>query len=289
MRHYLPTINDDVSDFDYLFQLRSDLNKGDSDITLDFSRCYFLRQNAVAFLGGLARLVQQRSGIVVFDWNSMREALLRNLQRNGFVAAFGGRTYALPGNAIPYREDTQLNKKELMPYLEREWLGWRKGVTLSHALRTEIVGKVVEIYVNAFEHGTSPVGVMSCGQHYPNLKKTKLTVVDFGVGIPTTVRRFLKKPKMPVEKALRWAFESGNTTKPSIGRGMGLDLLRSFVQANDGKLEILSHDGYVLIDKEHEQFSARTAFFQGTVVNITLQCDERFYYLETEVDDEPLF
>lgn len=290
-RLYVPTINANPSDFDYLFQLRNNLDAGIPEVTFDFSSCSFLQQNAVAFLGGLARLIYRRSGTAVFDWNSMKGKVLQNLERNGFVAAFGGRTYALPGNAIPYREDSELNKRELMPYLEREWLGSGKGVTLSQALRAEIVGKVVEIYVNAFEHGASPIGVISCGQHYPNLKETKLTVIDFGVGIPTTVRQYLKRPRMPSANALEWAFQTGNTTKTGagIGRGMGLGLLESFIRANHGHLEIFSHDGYVLIDEHQRLFTKRQSSFEGTLVNISLQCDERYYCLSSEISDEPLF
>ena len=45
----IPTINDDVRDFDKLFQLWEQLNEDCSEVIIDFSKCYFLRPNAVAF------------------------------------------------------------------------------------------------------------------------------------------------------------------------------------------------------------------------------------------------
>ncbi len=48
----VPTINDELSDFDKLFALWNQANSDFLDVTFDFSRCGFLRQNAVASLGG---------------------------------------------------------------------------------------------------------------------------------------------------------------------------------------------------------------------------------------------
>ncbi len=63
----------------------------------------------------------------------------------------------------------------------------------------------MEIYANAFEHGRTDIGVFSCGQHYPKLGELKLTVIDFGVGIPRNVRDFLKNSNLPADEALKWA------------------------------------------------------------------------------------
>lgn len=65
----------------------------------------------------------------------------------------------------------------------------------------------------------------------------------------------------------------------------GLD----FVKINKGRLEIFSHEGYALISETQEAFMNRDSFFEGTLVNITLQCDESFYRLSSEVIDEPIF
>jgi len=68
IRKTLPvlTFNDDLADFQSLFWLWSEVDDDCLDVTFDFSYCRFLRQNAVAFLGGLARLIEDRGGRVVF-------------------------------------------------------------------------------------------------------------------------------------------------------------------------------------------------------------------------------
>ena len=52
----VPTINDDPPDFDRLFRLWSQVNDDSLEVEFNFTRCRFLQQNAVAFLGGLSRL-----------------------------------------------------------------------------------------------------------------------------------------------------------------------------------------------------------------------------------------
>ena len=82
----VPTINDDLSDFDKLFDLWNQANDDFLDVAFDFSRCRFLRHNAVAFLGGLTRLIQSRYGTVIFNWNTLRSDIRSNLEQNGFIS-----------------------------------------------------------------------------------------------------------------------------------------------------------------------------------------------------------
>lgn len=289
----VPTINDDLSDFDKLFALWNQANDDFLDVTFDFSHCWFLRHNAVAFLGGLARSINARSGIATINWASMKDDIRTNLEKSGFSTTFGRGGSFLTGNTIPYREDSTFDKTKIIEYLKIYWLG-RGWVSISNLLRDAIVGTVLEIYINAFEHSESPIGIFSCGQHYPNLHVLKLSVVDFGVGIPSNVRFFFKdNPHVETLNSaacVKWAFQRGTTTKPNgTSRGMGLDLLKEFVKINKGRLEIFSHEGYALIDETQETFVNRETFFEGTLINITFRCDESYYQFASEITGEPLF
>ena len=226
----VPTVNDDPFDFDWLFHLWRQANDDHLDIEINFNACRFLRHNAVAFLGGLARLVAYRGGRVNFRWNALEDAIYTNLAQNGFIGCFGDGPSPWHGNSIPYEDFPIKNKETITNYLKTKWLG-RGWVNVSQALRDAIVGQVWEIFENAFEHSASPLGVFCCGQHYPRLGELKLCVADFGVGIPSNVRLFKKRGEVSAAAALRWAFRFGTTTKPNgMGRGMGLDLLREFIR-----------------------------------------------------------
>ncbi|AFZ13444.1 ATP-binding region ATPase domain protein [Crinalium epipsammum PCC 9333] len=285
----VPTINDKAKDFDRLFQLWTQVQENTKEVIFDFSQCFFLRQNAVAFLGGLARLIESRGGKVIFDWDTVKNHVRMNLKQNGFMYAFNSGEEPWQGNSIPYREDRYQDIDGLTHYLAEQWLG-KDWVHISDLLRSVIVSTAWEIYANAFEHGRTEIGVFSCGQHYPNLGELKLSVVDFGVGIPQNVRDFQKNPNLPADQALQWAFQKGTTTRGGrVTGGIGLDYLKQFVHINKGKLQILSNDGCATIDKQQEVYEKRPSFFGGTLVNITLLCDESYYALELEPDDEPLF
>jgi len=141
----ISTCNDNLQDFDYLFSLWEQVGRSRLDVTFAFPKCQFLRQNAVAFLGGLARLIEHNSGIVHFDWNSLKPDIRQNLVKSGFFLAFGGSTSSSGrGNAIPYREDEQYDEKEISHYLKRRWLA-NAWIAVSDLLRDKIVSNVVEV------------------------------------------------------------------------------------------------------------------------------------------------
>lgn len=284
----VPNLGDRPRDFEWLFRTWRELQIADLPVLIefDFSKCRFCGQNGVAFLGGLARLLQSRGGSVRFLTNTMPVAVKVNLQQNGFLHAFGEARRGWRGNSIPFREDTKEDPRGFVDYLEKKWLG-RGWVGVSAGLRAAIVSRVGEAYTNVFQHSKSPMGLCSCGQHFPKMHLLKLTLVDFGVGIPSNVRLFLQRTKNAVpellsaDKCMEWAFQAGTSTLPG-GRGLGLDLLKSFVVANDGEMQIFSHEGHAQVTKEGVVFSVVPEYFEGTLVNILLRCDEKYYYLKSE-------
>lgn len=277
-------INDAPSDYDYLFSLCDQLRGiKDTEVVFDFTDCRFLRQNAVVILGALVRLLQQHGNTVSFRLGTIQDRIRINLEQNGFLHRLGLGGTPWNGNSIPYREDRLMVEDDYADYLSEKWLG--KGwINVSANLRDHIVSRVIEAYINVFDHAASPIGVITCGQHYPNWHELRITLVDMGVGIPHTVREYLKQPSMTAEAALRWAFEPMMTTKDqnNFARGNGLKLLKSFMQDNHGKLEIYSETGYACIDDSRNHFENRQRNFQGTIVQITLICDATRYALPEE-------
>lgn len=292
----IPSLFDELDHFTKMFQILEEVNQhGDSvNVAFDFSKCTFLAHNAVAFVGGLARLIQHRGGEVTFLWDTLTQKVMKNLARNKFLSTFDYPKTDEVGNSIPYREDKTEDKHGLLEYLQKVWMG-HGWVKVSPLLKNAVVGRVWEIYANAFEHSKSPVGIFSCGQRYPKRHELKLTAVDFGIGIPSNVRNYMKRSydidprKIPAENALKWSFKEGTSTSTG-GRGLGLGLLKEFVSIAKGRLEIFSNEAYCLIEKNQEKYVSRSVFFQGTLVNITLHCDEKLYYYFThEVADKPPF
>ncbi|MEK5278740.1 MULTISPECIES: ATP-binding protein [Paenibacillus] len=289
---YVPTVNEDSRSYETLFHLWRQFRHSESDIILNFSYCSFLRQNGVAFIGGLIRLIQSRGFKVDFDLTSLKSGVRTNLEQNGFMSHFNLVPYSpWEGNSVPYREDTTQVAESYLEYLKNRWLG-RGWLNVSPALKNLIVGNVFEIFINSFDHGHSPVGLITCGQRYPSFSQLKLTLVDFGEGIPNSVRNYKNNENIEASDAMEWAFKRGNSTKIGLNdspRGLGLDLLKSFVKMNEGQLEIFSHEGHAFISEDEEIYDEIDSFFGGTLVNITLKTDESYYCLASEVDNDSLF
>ncbi len=292
----IPTINDTPSDFNILCELGNTVLSSTGNVIFDFSSCQFLRPNAIAFLGGMARLIENEGRKVTFLFKTAPDKVLTILRQNGFAHHFGLLEFSGPGLSVPYREDPvgpiRPNlKDDIIDYLTYEWLG-RGWVHVSTKLRDAIVGVVWEIYDNTFEHSNSNIGLFSCGQHFPRLRILQLAVADFGIGIPRNVKRFWQNRgiELSSDRCLRWAFQEGASTKTQgTRRGLGLNLLKDFINKNHGKLEIYSQDSYALIHDKKERFQNINNSLHGTIVNIILRCDESYYYFADEIPVGPLF
>jgi hypothetical protein len=279
--------NDGYFCYSKLFDTSSAISRIPSNklkIVIDFNYCTFLDHLGVAFLGGLIHLIRDRQGDVTFKWHTLSSKIRMNLAQNGFLQEFSENTEPWDGNSIPFRHDFDLTSCNggILPYLENQWLG-RGWINISNRLKESIISTISEIYLNAFEHSQTPIGVFSCGQHYPNEKRLELTAIDFGVGIVSNVRSVPKYKTVSAEKALQWAFQQGNSTKAAeVSRGNGLSALQNFIIQNKGILMICTNDGQVKISDNGVEYSSNNKHFSGTLVNIVIQCDESKYCLSNE-------
>lgn len=284
---FVPTLDDGLSDYEWMFRAREALSAHPDEVKISFLFCRRISPGAVAFLGGLIRLAHSQGTRMVVDWTSVDDhTVLKFLRHNGFSQNFGGQSHGWDSHSVPYREDPFEQSNSVMDYLTDKWIGcgW---LQVSERLKNAIVGKMWEIYANSFEHGSSPVGVFSCGHHYSAKNELVLTVVDFGLGIAANVRDFLKSdPRSALlssSACIEWALQKGNTTsKLKLARGLGLELLRSFVTINEGSLEIYSNSAHLLVTKDEVTVKELDIDFLGTIVQIKLKCDERLYRFKNE-------
>lgn len=284
---YVPTLSAKSADCGSLFTLWREYGRVTHDVTFDFSTCRFLRPQAVAFLGGLARLIEHRGGKVVFRWETLLPAVAANLAQNGFMQAFQHTQSPWKGNSVPYLYHPTRSPEAFSDYVHQAWLG-RGWVGMSGKLADHMTSSMSEAYLNAFEHADSPVGMHCCGQFFPGFKVLSLTMVDFGVGIPNRVRRF-KKAELPgvhlaPAQCMEWAFQQGASTRlGEMSGGLGLDILRNFVTVNKGTLEFYSHEGRAFVEDGATQFSNCDDYFEGTMITLLLRCDDRYYALGSEL------
>src|SRR5574340_122973 len=299
----LPSIRDDERGYYFLIKLAKDITSNPyRHFDFNFKKCAVLDQNAVAILGGLARyvdahntLVNQIKGVffpvcgVMFPGDSMSQLIRTHLVENNCLSHFSKENFeGYPqGNYIGYRQHLEyLDPNEIALHLNDQWLSDEK-ISLSADLKSAIISRILEIFMNAYGHGvrknkTQGLGVTSCGQYYKKERKLKLTVVDFGCGIIENVKEHLNR-EIGDMQAMEWALETGNSTKTdsmveNIPRGLGFGLLSDFVTLNAGALSVFSNACCAkVVGRNSYAVSLMKSPFGGTVVNIAINCDGRHY------------
>jgi hypothetical protein len=286
----IPNILDNTSGFMLLFDVWDEYNHS-ADLTFDFSECTFIKQNGVAFLAGLACHIRKNGGVVSIDESTVTPKVMMNLAQNGFLKEITGRSEPWDGNSVPLMQSFPHDINSIEKYLEDKWIG-RGWIHTSNLLSGKIIGNVLELYENAFEHSFSDIGVFACGQRFPKRNELILTIIDFGIGIPQSLNEYFKESEESFDGDFRLekAFQDGfSTKKKDQPRGIGLDLLKEFIQKNHGQMDIYSNNECARIKSDQINYTIKDFYFNGTAVNIKLKCDEKYYLIEGEPVDQPYF
>jgi len=304
----LPSIRDDETGYDYLSKLVSFvMSKPESLYIFDFSRCSTITHNGLVVLGGICNYLKRyEAGVtltrgfgfgsfftpikVSFDISGMNSILKERLQVLGFWNyVFPDHGVARNENYIGYREhETVLEDSEIIAHLQDGWLTDEK-VSLSEALKGEIISSIYEVFVNAYGHGLKDnpnhQSVISCGYYEPKEKSLSLSVLDLGGGIVNSVQSYTSISSK--EAALKWALEVGNSTRtdspPDVPRGLGFGILKDFIMVNGGVLRICTDSYMATIDSSGRYITEKVSgCIGGTLVSITVRCDDKHYRLVSE-------
>lgn len=258
------------------------------DITLDFSKTKWLEANLTAILGAILNKTQVEFNDVKIE--NLRENTRELLSRNHFLSHFGGsRIPDYYDTTIKYRKFKRTEEKLFKEYLDRELLSKKVMPDMSNLLRKKINESVFEIFNNAVIHGDCR-NIFSCGQYYPSKKRLDFTIVDLGKTIKTNVNEYVKT-NFSGEDAIKWAVGKDHTTKRGqIPGGLGLSLIREFIGKNNGKVQIVSADGYWEQREGQEMGKQFGRVFPGTIVNLEFNVEDKsYYYLSSEIDQENIF
>jgi len=200
---------------------------------------------------------------------------------------------AKTGNSFPQDEIIRIKRFNGKPLeVEDEIVNWLQDdilpfmPELSKHLRKKIVENLWEIVNNGIIHSDSEFGVSTCGQFYPLMGYFEMAFFDSGIGIPNNVREFGAKSKRTGDaRCIEWAVQKGNSTRPfEESAGLGLHLLREFLNLNGGAFQIASGDGYFGRIKQNakEKLTTLRNSIDGTLVNIRVIYDEYKYSLMDE-------
>lgn len=202
-------------------------------ITFDFSKLNFIDPTAITILCNLIEYLKKRR--VKVEYTNYRF----KTDGNKFLADSGFFRRYIPGDPIVESalRSTTL-PLELLAHDRShmwihnnfsDWISHRVG--LSRASFASIKVCLEEVFNNIRDHSGESVGCVFA-QHYPQRKEVVLAISDFGVGIPTNVRKV--EPQLTDAAAIGRAVVEGFTTKSTVkNQGAGLNILTRYVVANN--------------------------------------------------------
>jgi hypothetical protein len=253
-----------------------------STITLDMRQMSWCDGNMCAPLGAILYCIGRNVNDIELDEiPSSVEALLC---KNGFLTNYGrARLNDTYGSTIQYQRFEPHEDRVFSYYLD-EQLRNKAIPEMSKGLHKKFIEGLMEIFSNAVLHSETKLGIFVCGQYFHKQHRLDFTIADLGVGMRQNLSDKIGL-KLPSDKAIEWALEGAHTTKRGrIPGGLGLKLLREFIQLNHGKLQIVSDTGYWEQFPDGQQnLSILPYKFPGTVVNIEINtADSNSYILSSE-------
>ena len=265
----IPDIKSNFDGYNYLCGLYHQLkNYKDKNIVFNFSKANFIEANLCALIGTIFEMLEENNNIVSLE--NINHKVVNILRKNSFLIKYGYPT-------LNDRFDTSLKYERLNPqeetkfyeYIKNELFSKTDFPSLSDRLRSEITKNIFELYENASK------------------KPLHFTIVDKGITIKENVCNFLAK-NLSGSETIQWAMVRGNSTKKEVG-GLGLGIIFDFIKLNNGKIHIISADGYYEFSNGQEITKVLLNPFDGTLVNLTFDLtDKHHYYLAEESQEENL-
>lgn len=249
----------------------------------------FFAANMSAALGAILDIFTGNLNEIHFDHISPKVETI--LQKNDFLTYYGrNRAVDFNNTTIRFQKLKPTDGKYFKTYVIEELIEGHSVdlPRMSKGVKEKIVEAIYEIFVNAQIHSESDF-IYTCGQFYPNMNKIEFTIVDTGIGFREKINRRFDS-NLSAVKAIKWAVEERKTTKLGISGGLGLAVLKEFITINEGKMQIVSNDGFFQYDASKEILKKFEGEFPGTIVNLQFKTDDKHNYsLKSEVDINEIF
>lgn len=286
----LPQVRSDFDGYASLTELAHQMDDlAYVPISLDMRLATWFDANMCAPLGAILYKTGRRLNTIRFV--KLSSGVQRILSKNGFLSNYGyPRLQDTYRTTIQYSRFEQKDDRYFGAYIARHFKS-EAIPKMTEALRKKFWESIFEIFSNAVIHSETRLGIFACGQYFPQKNRIDFSIADLGLGIKKTLEK-KRALILSAEKAIQWAMEGRNTTKTGpIPGGLGLKLLREFIQLNQGRIQIVSDRGYWEQKQDGSVVQQKLDFpFPGTVVNIEINtADTNSYRLSTEISTDKLF
>ncbi|MCZ7382413.1 MAG: hypothetical protein O8C64_12695 [Candidatus Methanoperedens sp.] len=255
------------------------INSGDSLIV---EMPHWFDANMCAPFGAILSVLRNKNTITLNVTKSLMEILQKNqfFHKVGFVTPTKLDNY---GSTIEYFQFDVNEDNAFKKYVETHFGNNKHGIPrMSKELLRKFRESLYEIFGNSVYHSETD-HIFACGQHFPSQKRLDFSIVDLGIGFHGNINEKMNLDLSPRD-AIVWAMQENKTTKKGgVPGGLGLKLIKEFIERNKGKMQIVTYNGYWEFSKGRSTLKTFSSNFPGTAVNIEINtADSAFYYLESE-------
>jgi hypothetical protein len=246
-----------------------------NDLEVDLSKCPWFDANMSAPLGViLARCADDLNDVTV---TGVREEIVKVLSKNVFLRNYGYPPVAdTNGTVVPFKRFDLTDGRYFAAYVNQYTQG--KGIPeMSALLRRKFNEAIGELFANAVTHSASSLGIFACGQYFPKTQRFDFCIADAGGGFVGAIKRAFDR-EIDSVKAMKLCLTDGFTTKQNEPGGLGLKLIKNFIELNKGRIVIVSNSAYYEFSHSGERFQQLRHPFPGTCINIEINTADRSSY-----------
>lgn len=259
------------------------MNPISNKIIFNFSNLDFIDPSGITIMSNLLEWLFKKNVQASFirpELSNDKRDPIKYLDDSGFFKRYHGenlreharvRSTTIPLEIIPYTDS-----QRWLEHSFSHWLSGRLNIPINQLSTIKVC--LSEIFNNIRDHAMENIGCIFA-QHYPNNKEIKISISDFGVGIPTNIKK--ERPCLDDGEAIKVASSEGFTTKTSprnLGAGLHT-LIENVVKNNKGSVHIHSNYGILNCNQGinlNEVFKSSTlasGFYPGTLIEIVLKTD----------------
>ncbi|MCV3201892.1 ATP-binding protein [Bacillus velezensis] len=274
----------------------SDMRPMNNEMNFNFCELKYIEPPGVTILSNLLQWLHSKGVEVIFTYPSdikdrIKKDALIYLDDSMFFKKYLGECLTERATVRPTTIEIQdVAYSDSYQWLQFQFIPWLANrLELNPVSLNDVSMCFGEIFNNIKDHAQQNIGCIFA-QHYPNKHEVNITISDFGVGIPNTIRNVDRtlSDKEALEKAVQEGFSSQSTPK---NRGAGLHtLIQNIVINYGGEVHIRSFRGILTCTRNNFNELCLNSLhgrnnYPGTFIEIILKTEQ----IENIEDDEEEF
>ena len=284
-------LKNNYSGFERIINLHEKIKTINSEDELLIDMPYWFDANMCSPFGAILSIPHSKNVIIKLNCQG---PVMEILQKNRFLPNFGfNKSPKLDSydSTIEYIQFEVNDGNKFKGYVETHFGNYVHGFPKkSPELIRKFRESLYEIFGNSVFHSETN-HIFACGQYFYRQNRLDFSIVDLGIGFHGNINKKMKLHLSPLE-AIVWAMKEFQTTKQggTIPGGLGLKLIKEFIEENNGKMQIVSYDGYWEFSRGRTKLNTFSSSFPGTIVNIEINTsDSSFHSLDFETDYDSIF